>query len=244
MRWVVCFVALLTCGCGAYFTGAGHDAAQGAVNAVTSDDSKKKLMALETNAIATATDDENKKRLTALVTALTKAAREDALGPETSAAIQKLVKETGITTRAELDQIITAKLQDKLRETVRKILDEALGPATVKETGVLREELLGKPAQDDVNALIDAAAPHLAAATQQAVQAALVPVKSETDSLRTAADSEAAKWKPIAIGFGVGGGCLLLCVVVLTIALRSHRKVIESHQKVIETLAARPAKEA
>jgi hypothetical protein len=220
----LCFAALIViacCGCGAFFTGMGHDAATGAVNAVTSDDSKKKLSDLTTEA--------------------TKAARDEALGQTTDDDIQKLIKNAGITTRAELEALITATFQARLRQTIRLAVDEMLGTKTLADADALREELLGKPFQDDLNAALDAAGPHLATAAQKAVQASLVPINTETNTLKTTADAEAAKWKPIAIGFGIGGACLLACLVVLLIVLRSHRKIIESHQKVIESLARRGA---
>ncbi len=216
MRFWILLVAILCCGCGGYFQGIGHDMAVGAVNQITTDDSKKALAGIATEA--------------------TKAARDEALGPTTDADIQKLIKDTGATTRSELEMIIVDVLKARLKEALRAAIDEALGKKTLSEADTLREELVGKPAQDDVNALIDAASPHLAAAAQQAVQAALQPIKSESDNLKIQADAEAAKWKPIAIGFGVGGACLLICLVVLVLALRSHRQVIEGHQRVIASL--------
>lgn len=191
----------------------GHAAAVGAVDGVSLPDSKT--------------------RLAGVVTDATKAARDEAFGPTTETDIRNIVQDFGVTARGELESLITLRVQERLQQTVRLTLDEALGPTTLAEADALRERLLGQPLQNDLSAAIDGAAPHLSAV----VQASLGPLGKEVVTLKTDADSEAAKWKPIAIGFGIGSVGLLVCGVFLILALRSHRKVIESHQKVIELLA-------
>lgn len=208
-------IALTCCGCGSYFKGVGQNAATGAVDGITTDDSKKKL--------------------TGLVTDATKAARDEALSPETDQKVQKLITDSGATARAQLETLTTS-LQTRLRQTVRLSLDELGSPKTLKDADALREELVGPPLQKDVNDLIDAAAPHLASAVQQAVQSSLAPLKTEEATLKADADQEASKWKPIAIGFGVGTGILLVCLVFAAFLLRHHRRLIDSHQRLIETL--------
>lgn len=191
-RFLVLLVALEALGCGSYFTTVGHDAASGALSAITSDAAKKQLSGL--TAVAT------------------KSAREEALGATTDAELQKLVKDTAATTRSELNDMITTTLQDRVRQTIRIAIDEALGKLTLKEADSLREQLFGVPLQHDLDALIDAAAPHLAKATQDAVQQALQTVVQTTITpLKADVDQEEAKWRPIAIGVGVGALLLVLC---------------------------------
>ena len=213
---LVLLLALGLCGCGStYFTGLGHDAAQGALNAVTSDAAKKQLSGLST--------------------AATKAARDEALGPTTDAELQKLVLSTGKTTRAQVDELvaglITEALQAKLKQTVRQAIDEAFGKTTLKEAAALREELVGTPLQQDLDHLIDAAAPRLAKAVQQAVQASVAPLTKDANQLKTEADQEAAKWRPVAIGFAVGAGILLICLIFSAFVILNHRRVIEALAK-------------
>lgn len=207
-RVLLSILITLCCGCGSYFTNMGHNAANGALDAVTSDDAKKKLAGLTTEA--------------------TKAARDEALGPDTDAKLQKLITDAGVTTRAQLEQLITDALQERIRKTVRIAVDEVGSPKTLSDADTLRERLVGAPLQKDLNDLIDAAAPHLAAAVQQSVQSSLQPIKAEESSIKTAADAEAAKWKPIAIGFAVGSGFLVVCLVFAYLLLRHHRQVIET----------------
>lgn len=220
MRRLLLSISILVTlsGCGSYFTNMGHNAANGALDAVTSDDAKKKLAGLTTDA--------------------TKAARDEALGPDTDAKLQKLITDAGLTTRQQLEQLITDALQERIRKTVRIAVDEVGSPMTLKEADALREELLGAPLQKDINDLIDAAAPHLAAAVQQSVQSSLQPIKTEESAIKTAADAEAAKWKPIAIGFAVGSGFLLVCLILAVILIRGHRKMIDKHQEIIASLIA------
>ena len=185
----------------------GQNAATGAVNGVTSDDSKKKLDTLVTDA--------------------TKAARDEALGPDTDAKLQKLVTDTGATTKTQLEAL-TLVLQQRLRQTVRLSLDELGSPKTLQDADKLREELVGGPLQQDLNNLIDAAAPHLAAAVQQSVQSSLTPIKTAESTLKTDADAEAAKWKPIAIAFAIGCALLVVVLVFAYLLLRHHRQVIDT----------------
>ncbi len=208
-RLIVLLLALEVCGCGSYFTGVGHDAASGALSAVTSDDTKKKLVSLTTEAV--------------------KGARDEALGPTTDAELQKLVNDTAATTRAQLNEMITVTLQERVRQTIRLAIDEALGKYTLKEADTLREELFGVPLQHDLDQLIDAAAPHLTQAVQGAVQQAVqTAIQTSVTPLKTDVDQEAAKWRPIAIGFAVGTCLLVICLIFVAFALVSHRKVIEA----------------
>jgi len=188
----------------------GQQAATGAVAGVTSDDSKTKLSSLASTAAS--------------------AARDEALGPNTDAALQKLLADLdtriqtlltnmGATTQGQLNGIITAQLREQIRTLVRQTIDEALGAVTLQEADALREELFGAPLQKNLDALIDSATPHISQVVQQAVQSSVTPLKSE-------ADAEAAKWEPIAIGFAIGAALLVVCLVVLLYALRSHKQVV------------------
>jgi hypothetical protein len=212
-------VILFGCGCGSYFTGIGQNAAAGAVNGATSNDATNKL--------------------SGLTTAATKAARDEALGPTTDAdlkkliadldpELQKVITDTGTTTRAQLNTLITQALQEKVQKALRLSIDEALGAKTMTEANALREELVGPPLQKDLDAIIDSVAPHLAQAVQQAVQSSLAPLQTDVTSIKSQADLEAAKWKPIAIGFGVGTGILLICLVLAVYVVRSHHQVIQT----------------
>jgi hypothetical protein len=223
MRLWCVLLALACCGCGSFFTEAGHNATQGAVNAVTDPDSKKKLASLLTDATKAARDEALGTTTDADLQKLLKSA-----GVTTRAEVQQLLKDAGVTTRAELEALITTALQEKLRQTARVTVDEVFGPPTLREVDALREHLVGQPFKDDLNGALDAAGPHLAQVVKQAVEAGLVPITTEVNTLKVQADAEATRWKPIAIGFGVGSGCLVVCIVVLGLALRSHRKVIES----------------
>ncbi len=92
----------------------------------------------------------------------------------------------------------------------------------------LREELAGPGLQKDVDDLIDSAEPHLNQAVQQAVQAALQPVKVEVSNLQTQASAEATTWKPIAIGFGIGAAILLICLILAVVLVRNHTNTIRT----------------
>jgi hypothetical protein len=230
MKAVILALSLLSCGCGTLLAGAGQSTATGAVNGITSDASKQKIDSLVTDA--------------------TKAARDEALGPNTNAqlqtlvsnsdtALQKLLTDTdarvqamitnaGVNARGQLDTAISNKVQERLQQTIRLTIDEALGSATLQEADALREELVGAPLQKDVDALIDSAAPHLNQVVQQAVTQA---VQSSITPIKTTADAEAAKWEPIAIGFAVGTALLILCIVILVHVLRSHKQVIDTLMK-------------
>ena len=219
LRFIVLLLALEVCGCGSYFTSVGHNAATGALDAVTSDDAKKKLAGLTTDA--------------------TKAAREEALGSTTDAELQKLVSDTGASARAQLNDLITDALREKIRQTIRMAIDEALGKYTLKEADAFREELVGLPLQRDLDALIDAAAPHLASATKQAVDQALRgAVQTTVTPLKADVDAEAAKWRPVAIGFAIGCGCLVVCLIFAVILIRGHKRLLDAHQRVIDALLA------
>jgi F0F1-type ATP synthase membrane subunit c/vacuolar-type H+-ATPase subunit K len=223
MKFIVALLVVLLCtGCASYFTGMGQNAATGAVNGITSDDSKKKL--------------------DGLASAATKAARDEALGPTTDADGQKLITDWGAALRGQLNTLITKELQDKLRETIRQAIDEALGKRTLKDVDALREELVGPPFQKDLDDAIDSAKPHLSSAVQDALQTSLGTIKVDLSNVQTQADQEAAKWKPIAIGFAIGTGFLLLCLIFAVILIRGHRKMIDKHQEIIASLVRERAK--
>jgi hypothetical protein len=209
MKFCLALLVVLLCtGCAPYFTGMGQNAATGAVNGLTTDDSKKKLDGLVTDA--------------------TKSARDEALGPNTDAAGRKLIDDWGTELRAQINAIITAELQAKLKKLVRDAIDEALGGKTLTDADTLRERLVGPPLQKDLDDLIDAASPHLAAAVTQAVQSSLAPINKDVQAVQTSVDAEAAKWKPIAIAFAIGCALLLVCLVFAYLMLRHHRQVIDS----------------
>jgi hypothetical protein len=210
---------LACCGCGPFFTEAGHNATLGAVSAATAPDTKKKLDGLLTGTVKTARDEALGPTTDADLNKLLKSA-----GVTTRAEVQQLLKEAGVTTRAELEALITSALQAKIRQTARLTVDEMFGPPTLKEVDALREHLVGQAFRDDLDRALDEAGPHLA----QAVKQGLVPITTDVGTLKTDVDTEAAKWKPIAIGFGVVGGCLVVCLVCLGLTLRSHRKLIEA----------------
>jgi hypothetical protein len=214
MRLFCILFALMTVGCASTFTGWGHDAAKGALDATTDDDAKKKL------------------------SGVVGAARDEGLGPNTDAEIRTLETNAIATARAQIDLFITEevkKLGPMIQAAVRRTIDEALGPSTQKEIGTarealvgppliadadnLREELFGQPLQKDLTALGPVIQQTVHNAVTQAVQDALSPIQ-------TAANQEAAKWKPIAIGFAVGTACLLITLIVLVYVLRSHRQLI------------------
>jgi tRNA uridine 5-carbamoylmethylation protein Kti12 len=100
--WKLLFVAtmLSCCGCGSYLTKAGHEAATGAFNEVTSDEAKKKLKDIATDTV--------------------KAARDEALGPTTRTELQQIITETGTSVRVQLDSAISETLRLRIRQTVRE----------------------------------------------------------------------------------------------------------------------------
>jgi hypothetical protein len=204
-RFIV--VLLFLCSCGGTFTNAGHDAAQGVVQDITSADSEKKLQAL--------------------VDQLVNSAREDLLGPKTDAEIQALIKSAGVTTRSALEDLISKYLRERLTRLVRTVMDEALGTTTIGEVDTLREHLVGQPLQDDLDKLVAHEVPNIQNAVHTAIQNELGPLKTDVASLKTQADSEAAKWKPVAIGFAVGTLLLLVCVILV---IREIRHLAEKHR--------------
>jgi hypothetical protein len=190
---------LVAPGCASYYTTAGHGAATGAVGALTSDDSKAKLGGLAVSVVG--------------------AMRDEALGPTTASKLDALVTDTGAAMRTEVAGLITPALQSKLQETVRLTMDEALNGRTLKEVDALREELIGPPLQADVDALIASAAPKLAGAVTDAVQASLAP-------LQTDVSKDAATWKPIATWLAIGSVVLLGCLIAAGVVLHGHRRDI------------------
>jgi hypothetical protein len=197
----------LSCGCGSYFTEAGHDLTVGAMQEATSDASKKKLTELATSAV--------------------QGARNEALGSTTQADIDKLVVSIGDSVRAQLNTLITAQLQAELRQLVVVIVNDLLGANTLHKADELREELVGAPLQKDIDALIAIEVPKITIAIEHSIQTPLAPIVNTVDQ-------EAAKWKPIAVGFAVGSGCLLLCLVFALLIIRSH------HNTIVKLLRERP----
>jgi hypothetical protein len=129
-------------------------------------------------------------------------ARDEALGPATKAQLEALVRTLGASLR---QQVIT------LREDV-------LDSADLRwEIGQLREALVGAPLRADVDAMIDEAAPHLAAAVALAMEKALVP-------LREQADAASATWRTTALVVGGASLALLLALGVAIYELRAHRR--------------------
>ncbi len=201
---------LLACGCagcGSVLASAGRNTAVGALDAVT--------------------DKAATERLEALAAATAKAARDEALGPATVAAAEKLVAVAGVSVQRAIDNLATDTLQTKVRRAVRAAMDEALGRYTLQEASALREEMAGMPLQRDLDALIDAAAPHLSIVAKQVVESALQGAIIELAPLKKEGDEEAERWRPIALGFAVGCACLMVCLAFAVFAVRSHRQVIE-----------------
>lgn len=180
-------LSMLACGCGSYFTNAGHDLTAGAMQEATSDTSKHKLTELTTSAV--------------------RGARDEALGSTTDADLRKLVASLG------------ASLQIQLKVIVAQVLDELLGTNAKNKIAGLREELVGAPLRADLDSLIAEEVPKLTLQLETSIKAPIAPIVKEVDQ-------EAMKWKPIAIGFGVGGGCLLSCLVVALFIIRSHHKML------------------
>ena len=121
---------------------------------------------------------------------------------------------------------MTLDLRPRLLQTVRLVIDEALDEVTLREISALREQIAGQPLQQDLNALIDAAAPHLTQAVQQSIAGALVPIQVDVNQAKAAADAEAAKWKPIAIGLAVGAALLLACLALAVRIIGHHARTI------------------
>jgi hypothetical protein len=202
MRSIVLFLALLFCGCSPYFTGVGHDLTAGAMQEATSTASKKALTELTVSAM--------------------QGARNEALGTTTQADLKALTSGLGDDIRAQLNGLITAELTTQLRQLIRTLIDEALGVTTLQEVGALREELVGTALQQDIDAIITSEVPKLTQSLQHNIKVSLAPIE-------TTADNDLAKWKPIAIGFAIGSGLLLICMVIgLVLVLRSHQKVLEA----------------
>ena len=131
------------------------------------------------------------------------AARDEALGPATNAEIQTIVRDTGATARRQL------------ADAVRDSLADALGSETEARIGVLREQLVGAPLRADIDTLIEQETPRLEAAIQGALTRSLAPMRAEEE-----------RWRPVAVGLGVGASCLFLAVVALAIERRRHVKTI------------------
>jgi len=200
MRAAVAIAALALAGCSPTLTGAGHNLGAGLVSSVTDSAARDDVSKLTADAAKSATA----------------AARDELLGPDTEARAKAIVTDMGAALRQQIDEALGASLRARVAAIVQAVLDEAAA-----EVPALRDQLVGEATRQDVDALIDEAAPHLAAAVQGAVASSLAPVKAS-------ADAEAAKWKPIAIGLGVGGVALLLALVAAVHVLWTHRKVIEA----------------
>jgi hypothetical protein len=208
--WRAAAFAICCTACSPTFTSWGHAATAGAVEELTGDAGTQALSALASSAAKAATD----------------SARDELLGQVTRDDIVRLEVAAGDGARAQLERLITVRLQERIRQTLRLSIDEALGARTRAEVDALREELAGDPLRLDVEALIDEAAPHLAQAVQAAVAGAVMPLQTDVAKAQAAADLEAAKWRPIAIGFAVGAGLLLVCLVLAITLIRSHQKTI------------------
>ena len=198
MRWII-ILSLLSCGCGSYFSEAGHDLTVAALQEATSTTSKKNLTELATSAV--------------------QGARNEALGQTTQTDLDKMVASLGDSVRAQLNTLITSELRAELQQLVQTIINELFGANTRGQVAELREELFGAPLQKDLDAIIMSEVPKLTVAIQQSIQAPITPIVNE-------ADAAAAKWKPIAIGFVVGSGCLLCCLIFALLIIRSHNSTI------------------
>lgn len=214
-------------GCGAAITNASRSAATGALGAA-----QERVPALAASAAASAAS----------------AARDQVLGAVTDEDVRTLVAtaDAQFTEDAEtLVKQLAATLQTRVRETVtstlRLSIDEALGARSQAEVDALRERLVGAPLQQDVNALIDAAQPHLAKALQAAVMPLATQLSAQvTTDLHTAlvdanklkadADAAAAHWKPIAIA-------LAISVVAFAAALGFAVMLVRKHTRTIQVLS-------
>ena len=206
---------LLLTGCASYYTASGRAAAEGALDDLTGPDAGARYAAVaaETTRAAGA------------------AARSELLGLETQVAATALIKTVGDTAKSEVAGVVRAagggaraellKERTDLLKTVRLALDEALSKETLREVAALREELAGAPLQDDLDAIVDSAAPHLAVAVTTALGKVVLPVQA-------AADAEAAEWRPVAIAFAVGCGLLVVCLGFAGWLIRGHQQTIRA----------------
>jgi len=209
-RWTLALCLPILLGCGATFTAWGHEAAVGAIDALTSPDAGAALATVGAEAAKAAAS----------------AARDEALGQATDADVQRILAGAGATAREQADDLVTLDLRPRLLQTVRLVIDEALDEVTLREISALREQIAGQPLQQDLNALIDAAAPHLTKAVQQSIAGALVPIQVDVNQAKAAADAEAAKWKPIAIGLAVGAALLIACLALAVRIIGHHARTI------------------
>jgi hypothetical protein len=85
--------------------------------------------------------------------------------------------------------------------------------------------VVGEPLRQDVDRLIDSAEPHLQAVVQEIVRTA---VQTSISPLKKDVDQEAAKLRPVATDFAIGGGCLVVCILFSAYVLRSHRLIIKT----------------
>lgn len=212
-RWWLAATALACAGCTGYYADSGRAAAAGALADLTSPAAEAKYAAIAAGAAKSAAG----------------AAREELLGAETADAAAALVRATGAALRLEVagvaetagDGVRSELGRVDLRPIVRLTIDEALGERTLLDVDALRERLVGAPLRADLSAAIDSAAPHLAAAVAAAAGKVVLPVQA-------AATEEAARWKPIAVGFAVGCGLLLACLVFAGWLVREHQQTIRS----------------
>lgn len=208
MRALLLALLVSLCGCGSYFTEMGHNVAAGAVEGTTTDDARKRISQLTSDAV--------------------KAGRDQALGPETQAEVQALTKTITDEVRAQLVLVIQ-ELRPQLLAMVREMVDAALGPATVAQAAAIRETLVGPALQKDVDALIDAEVPRLTQALQQSIQITVKPIEQDVTK-------EAAEWKPVAMWVAVGAALLVVALVLgLLLQARSHRKTVEALTAIIRT---------
>jgi len=207
-------IALLCVSCAGPIVRTSHDAAesatQGAIAAVHVDttqleaDSARIASAAVTGAIASV--DAPLKKLVA-----------DAVA-SANAPLRGLI--AGADAQLSVDtQALTKALSERLRESLRLTIDEALGPATLVKADALRETALGAPLRGDVDALIDAAAPHLAQAMRASVEGALAPLQADAARARADVAADIAKWRWLAIGLAV-------CTTVAIVVIHQHRRRI------------------
>jgi hypothetical protein len=217
IRAGVLALALLSIGCGTYYTASARDAAQGALDTLAGPAADARYAQAATTVVQTAGA----------------AARTEILGPATATVLTALttgegtvlraevastVQTAGTAARAEIAQTLAVEAV-QLRTALRLVLDEALGPATQREVAALRETLAGAPLQHDLDTVIDSATPHLTAAVTAAVGGVVLPVQA-------AADAEATHWRPIAIAFAIGCALLLLCLGFAAWIIREHQRTI------------------
>lgn len=203
-------VGLLSCS--PTLTNAGRSATTGAVEGVTSDASTKRIDKLAGSVVDTA--------------------RDEVLGPQTDTDLTRIIATANTAIEADLEtdvRALTLRLQRELRRTIRTSIDEALNDTTFEEVDDLRDEVTGAPLRENTNALIDSAAPHLATAIQVALkplQDSLQADVQDIRSLKTDADAEARKWRPIAIGFAVGAALLAAALAFAVTLVRRHKRTI------------------